>query len=627
MSEMVEQLTLWGEIYPYFHIKNKLRLIELFAGVGSQMSAVETLFNKDTTKYESWKICEWAYNSYCAYNSIHIKDFKDYSEGKAKEELIAKVLGTSTDYNNPLSMDQLNKKSMDWLRSAYNNIIATRNLVNIMNTHSKDLEIEDTDKYTYLMVYSFPCKDISAAGLGRGLEISQAYNENQTVNGEGTRSGLLWEVERILNELKQDGLKDGKNHLPHILIMENVEMLVSKNHINSYKKWLLALERLGYKSYSEVLNGINYGIPQTRKRVFCVSILGDYAYDFPKKIPHKYKLKDFLEDKVNEKYYLSKEQIERIANWKAQQKPLDGISKHVETCPTITARGAGEDHSGMILIDENLFKENEIVDFDSSDDFMRVHSNAASPSLVCHSKFGVVELGNYSPSGHNATRVIDPSGNVPTIMGNHCSVYAIPIKNNNAKGYALAEDGDGVDISGRMEYHRGTVQKGKTQTLTTKGGENNGVVVNDEVPLFTESELALLTPDGNIRRYVGSDKIDEFKEGQVGTTTFPNGYGHGPRTHDDCITLNTVDRPIVKQNLRIRKLTPIECWKLMGFTKQNFYDMERNHFSDSELYSMAGDSIIVCCLISLISPFIYDDTKHIEIVNQYISTQIIGEKQ
>lgn len=571
MSDRQEQqLTLWGELYPYFHIKNKLRLIELFAGVGSQMSAIEVLFNKDTTKYESWKICEWAYNSYCAYNSIHIKDFTDYSKGKTKEELIQGVLGTSLDYNNPLSLEQLNKKSIKWLSGAYNNVVATHNLINIMNVHSKDLEIEDTDKYTYLMVYSFPCQDISAAGLGKGLEVSQAYNENQGVQGEGTRSGLLWEVERILNELKQDGLKDGKNHLPHILIMENVEMLVSKNHINSYKKWLLALERLGYKSYSDVLNGINYGIPQTRKRVFCVSVLGEYAYDFPKKIPQKYKLKDFLEDKVNEKYYLSKEQIERIANWKAQQKPLEGISKHIETCPTITARGAGEDHSGMILIDENLFENNEIVDFDSSDDFMRVHSSTLSPSLVCHSKFGVVELGNYSPSGHNTEH-----------------------------GYSLAENGDGVDISGRMQYHRGTVQKGKAQTLTQMGGNDVGVVVNDEVSLFSESELALLTPDGNIRRYVGSDKIDEFKEGQMATTTYPNGYGHGPRTHDNSITLNKIDKPIVKQNLRIRKLTPIECWKLMGFTKQNFYDMERNHFSDSELYSMAGDSIIVCCLISL----------------------------
>lgn len=611
MSEMVEQLSLWGEIYPYFKLQKKLRVIEMFGGVGSQIAACNILFNGDHTKFEQYKLVEWCYQSYSAYNSIHIKDFKNYADGKTKEELISRIVGTSTDCETPLSIEQLNKKPMEWLRSAYNNCVATHNLINIMSVHGKDLEINETDKYDYLLFYSFPCQDISMAGKMQGVK-------------EGTRSGLLLEVERILDELKEMSDKEGENHLPTIMILENVEALCNKLHIKALQKWIEKLGRLGFSSYCDILNGIDYGIPQTRKRTFLVSIRGHYAYDFPKKIKAKYSLKHFLEDKVPEKYYLSQTQIERIANWKAQQKPLENIPKHIKNCPTITARGAGEEHSGMILIDENLFKENEIVDFSSSEDFQRIHSDKECPTLVRHSKFGVVELGNYSPSGYNATKVVSPEGNVPTIMGNHCSVYAIPIKNNTSKGYTLAQDGDGVDISGRMEYHRGTVQKGKTQTLTTKGGENNGVVV-EENSLFSESEIALITPEGNIKRYIDSDIVDEFKEGQVATTTFPNGYGYGPRTHDNCVTLNTVDKPIVKQNLRIRKLTELECWKLMGFTKENFLSMEKNHFSQSELYRMAGDSIIVCCIIALLSPFVYGDDGHIEIINNYVDRIVKGE--
>lgn len=588
-DEGLEQLTLWGEIYPHFKIDKKLRLIELFSGVGSLYAACNVLFKGDKTKFESWRTCEWAYNSYCAYNSIHIKDFKDYSKGKTKEELIKKVYGTSTDYNNPLSLEQLKRKPIEWLQSAYNNIVATKNMVNIMNIHAEDLGIEDTKNNIYLLSYSFPCQDLSNSGKGRGCEVSQASNENQGMVGEGTRSGLLWEVDRLLNELN----KMGKDHLPQILLLENVDALLSKNHIHSYKKWVRQLEKLGYTTNTEVLNGIDYGIPQTRKRVFAISILGKYAYDFPKRLKIKHKLKDFLEKKVDEKYYLSAEQIKRIANWKAQQKPLEEIPKHVDYCPTITARGAGEEHSGMILIDENLFEDGEVVDFNSSDDFRRLHNSEECPSLVCHSRLAIVEKDE------------------------------IPIKNNTQKGYTIAKDGDGIDIGGRMEYHRGTVQKGVSQTITTKGGNDIGVV--EEVSLFTDSELALITPDLNIRRYINSDIIDEFKDGQVATTSYPNGYGHGPRTHNDCIALNTIDKPIVKQGLRIRKLVPCECWKLMGFTKNNFNDLIDMDYNDNDLYHMAGDSIIVCHNIALLSPMIYDHDSHIKIINDYVEEILKGE--
>lgn len=128
--------------------------------------------------------------------------------------------------------------------------------------------------------------------------------------------------------------------------------------------------------------------------------------------------------------------------------------------PTLTARGAGEEHSGMVLLKQTTFPNK------------------------------INKVGNCSPSGHNASSIIEPSGISPTVIENHGTITAIidkkerkkglHIKNATKQGYLNAEDGDGIDISTRMEHHRGTVQKGKTQTLTCSGGNDRGVVVKDE---------------------------------------------------------------------------------------------------------------------------------------------------
>ncbi|MCI7040296.1 MAG: DNA cytosine methyltransferase, partial [Mollicutes bacterium] len=291
------QMNLWEFIYPMKRITKPIRLIELFAGIGSQFKALKVL----TKNVESYKICEWAYNSYCSYNAIHIKDYKDYSNGLTKEQLIEKVKGTSLNYNEPLTDKQLASKPLEWLKNAYNNIVATHNLVNIMEIHGKDLEIVDTDKYEYIMTYSFPCQDLSLAGKRLGMGVSQKQG--------GTRSGLLWEVERILDELENK---------PQILLMENVPEVIGEKNIDDFHKWENKLEQLGYKNYVEILNAKDYGIPQNRKRCFMVSILGEYAYNFPIKFKREYRLKDLLEKTVDKKYYLTDKHIERISNWKAQ---------------------------------------------------------------------------------------------------------------------------------------------------------------------------------------------------------------------------------------------------------------------------------------------------------------------
>ena len=125
--------------------------------------------------------------------------------------------------------------------------------------------------------------------------------------GSGTRSGLLWEVERILTEIRYSG-----GELPQILFMENVPQVHGKKNIDDFKKWLEFLESLGYTNYWQDLNAKNYGVAQNRNRCFMFSFLGNYSYNFPKPIPLKKKFKGYLEDNVDEKYYINNEKADKL---------------------------------------------------------------------------------------------------------------------------------------------------------------------------------------------------------------------------------------------------------------------------------------------------------------------------
>ena len=339
----MNQLSIFDYITENYKIRKPIRLIELFAGIGSQAKALKNI----GANFEHYRVVEWDKHSIKSYNAIHNTDFE-----------------TS----------------------------------DITKIHASDLGIVDTTHYEYILTYSFPCQDLSLAGKGKGME-----------KGSGTRSGLLWEVERLLNECEE---------LPQILLMENVPQVHGKKNMEHFQQWILFLESKGYSNFWQDLNAKNYGIPQNRNRTFMVSILGDYKYEFPKPFELKLRLKDMLEDEVDEKYFLSEEKIYRISHWKAQQKPFEKVQGSESVVPTLTARGAGEEHSGMIVYCSNL-KET-------------------------------------------------------TNLQEKC----LKIKNATKKGYLEAEEGDGVDISSRMEYHRGTVQKGMIQTI--KAGIDVGVVVKDK---------------------------------------------------------------------------------------------------------------------------------------------------
>ena len=153
---VAEQLSLFDDFLVDYKITKPVRLISFFSGIEAQFKALSWLGRKLNVPVESYKTCEWAYNSIVACNAIHNHDFTDYGEGKTKEEMLNHIRGVSVNYNEPLSDEQLNKKPLAWIQKAYNACVANHNLINIMDVKGGDLGINECDKYEYILTYSFP---------------------------------------------------------------------------------------------------------------------------------------------------------------------------------------------------------------------------------------------------------------------------------------------------------------------------------------------------------------------------------------------------------------------------------------------------------------------------------------
>lgn len=171
-----------------FKIDKPMRLITLFSGYDSQALSLKYL----GVPFTHHKTSEWAVKSIQALKDLHFGDDEiDYSvsltESEVKKWLVGRI---SSNYSDPLTETQINRLSEKEVRKIYNNMIASHNLGSITKIKGEELSITETDKYCYVLTYSFPCQDLSSAGKGAGME-----------KGSGTRSGLLWEVERLLNEL------------------------------------------------------------------------------------------------------------------------------------------------------------------------------------------------------------------------------------------------------------------------------------------------------------------------------------------------------------------------------------------------------------------------------------------
>ena len=219
-------------------------------------------------------------------------------------------LGIDYELVNYCEIDEQASKSY----AAIHNVDESLNLGDITKVNEKELP-KDID----LLTYSFPCTDISLAGKQQGL-----FNEDGTL----TRSGLFFDALRIIKEVQ-----------PKVAIAENVKNLTSKKFKDQFELILDSLEQVGYNNYWQVLNAKDYGIPQNRERVFIVSIRKDVdngEFKFPDPFPLELRLRDMLEDEVDEKYYLSDTQVNSIktSSYTQNQRRI----QEKDWCDTLCAR-------------------------------------------------------------------------------------------------------------------------------------------------------------------------------------------------------------------------------------------------------------------------------------------------
>jgi len=546
-----------------------------------------------------------------------------------------------------------------------------------------------------IMTYSFPCTDLSRAGKMSGMS-------------KETRSGLVYEILRILKELRS------LNRLPKVLIMENVVDLVQTKFIKEFQDIQYEIECFGYTNYVSVINARDQGVAQNRARVFMVSILGDYYYEFPSPIPLKKRLKDYLEPVVPDKYYLSQKSVEFFENHSREMRekgngfsfdPKDGT----EIADTILTKPGSR-------MDDNYVKDSVRIGGLYDDEEGRHQAGS-----IWHTD-GVAPTIDTAQGGHRTPLVIQRSrsGNeidvkeeCPTITASRwemnnmilepksCAsraregIQSLEVNESGLSNALTTVQKDALIIEPiacqeRVDEGLRTFSDNVMGTLRTTDSCGDKRVVEG---MFTEEQAKMITEDGDIRRYLDSDVVDKFEVGDAADISFPNGYnkakrvfkGYAPTINptttqanlivkvedDDKIKIignyspsgymatSIVDKdgiaptvrenhgqvtaisedPLVfddynqairsdqdtmgtitpnigndaprngykliekKPNTRIRKLMPIECWRLMGIEDSYFY-RAREVNSDAQLYKQAGNGIVVPVMAAIIKPMI-----------------------
>ena len=546
--------------------------------------------------------------------------------------------------------------------------VASYNAMNGTNFEPQDICKWDKDIEVDLIMHGSPCQDFSLAGKQAGGD-----------KNSGTRSSLMYETIRIVEKLK-----------PKYVIWENVKNLLSKKHRHNFDAYLETMEQLGYTSYYQVLNAKDYGIPQNRERVFTVSILGNENYEFPKEnmqecevinplkdisgkswqfeqnvysensilrslkagggsgnipkvIEHfefppkqelKLKLKDMLEEEVDEKYYLSDKMIKYISATGTANFKNPDCKINLDIARPLTTDQNKRAGTTNYLSDDlpNNYDLNQVV-----------------------RKYGVFDT---EKSKHQAGSVYDENELSPTLdtMQGGWRQPCIEIKEATKRGYKEAYEGDGVNISSRMKYQRGNVQKDMIQTITTSGGNERGVVLNEkprkdikELEKYCEycgNKLERKRFNGRLedftvfsnRKYCNREcmKKDYLKIGEH-NQNWSNAHATARKINelilhkevcelcggDKNLDIHHIDgnwqnnnldnlmclcrschtryeRNKDKTNLRIRKLTPLEVWRLMGFDDSDF-DKASQVNSNTQLYKQAGNSIVVNVLEAILT--------------------------
>lgn len=539
--------------------------------------------------------------------------------------------------------------------------------------------LPDADFWTY----SFPCQDISVAGKGAGIK-------------EGTRSGLLFEVERLLIRAAEDGT------LPKYLLLENVKNLVSKKFKADFDRWLSFLSSLGYTNYWQILNAKDYGIPQNRERVFCVSIRGDHTpFVFPEKQELKLRLRDMIDEVVDEKYYLKESTIRSIINstfnsrrdsiksgdgvantlmardWKGPQcvqvgevvgekwdkmhdisrrvyEPsgisptvhcqqggntelkiaenfvLGGLQAHQTPrtdgiSPALTeAMGKGGGQTPVIIDtkktdDKRFFKqavetvmENECGVGDTVDAFnKKVNRSGVCPTITTRPEgfktaiLPIVEDKSDNPvivamRGRNPDNPSDRTAGAPLeqrleVNGKGLCNALTSVQKDNL----VLEQGKGSKEYVARRYKEFIEEKGYIPEMFVA---YNKMEVDDIAPTLTgqcSSALgssAVLMMEEPIQVKVATKQgYEEAEKGDFVNITYPGSKTKRGRVGKGIAqTLTCGDgNAVITENIRIRKLTPRECLRLMGWHDEQIDKIQAAKISGTQQYRQAGNGIVV----------------------------------
>lgn len=534
---------------------------------------------------------------------------------------------------------------------SYNCIHGTTDEDNLKDVTNIDYsKIGDID----LVTYGFPCQDISLAGNQKGF-----FDED----GNLTRSGLFFNAADVIRHTN-----------PKFAIFENVKNLTGKKFKKEFETVLSTLDELGYNTYWKILNAKDYGIPQNRERVFGISIRKDIdkGYTFPQGFELTLRLKDMLEDEVDEKYYLSNKMIEYITSnndkWTGnnnkslvnksiattlntgegsrrcdasnyiipsiEQEDVDlkAIRKYGISTTLTSSMGCGGGYVPMI--NEPSIKElgyikksengtwhqsNTVYDADGIARTLTAVDYKAPLKIVEPKRIGGPfddEKGKHQAGSIWDTEHLSPT--LDTMQGGYRQPCII-VPEATKKGYAEAEPGDSINLEQpNSKTRRGRVGKGVAQTLTTScnqavveplicasRGRNPNNPSSRKAGEPTEQRIEVNTKGlCNTLTTVQKDNlvIEPKLVGGIGEKNFGKQFRQGNRVYDSneiavCLTAqpvgNTGGNSYLYQlpDFRIRKLTPRECWRLMGF--RDYYFNKVKGVSNTQLYKQAGNSIVV----------------------------------
>ena len=457
-----------------------------------------------------------------------------------------------------------------------------------------DIEVEDAHSFIANNIIVHNCQDLSLAGKQAGMS-----------KGSNTRSGLLWEVERLLQESVDNNLE-----LPDVLLMENVPQVCNKTNEKDFNEWKEFLENIGYKNFVKVLNASDFGVPQNRKRCFMVSILTneDIIYNFPESQPLTKCVKDILEPIVDEKYYIKNDRAEELIKSLIERKVLTDekiplkynseigmkVSKKtisINKRPVIL-KNQGKTYSKDIAVASTLLAR----DYKG---FSNRGSNAVIEEQinVINNK-SVKQLGNILGEGNfknpQCGRVYDSNACSPTINtcsgGNHepkiidATIVAMrgrPIENPNIRQA-------GLPTKQRLEPN----ENGICNTLTTVQKDNmvlENIIYDDYNHNVSKNQntIGALTPTCGNKGQISNEGS------QCGTVI--NDEGLFPTISAGC---HGYANPHIYTKYRIRKLTPKECGRLMDVNDDIIDAFSKIH-SNSTLYKQFGNSIVVSVLYEI----------------------------